>query len=487
MSRSKAVIRFASISLVCLTLISGTGTDAGRFSGCTDAASLSESHPKHPASTMGKEAYSDKGVTVFERGMDGYGYFRIPAIVKARDGSLIAFAEGRRNGLSDAGDIDLVYRRSFDEGATWGPLLVVWDDGGNTCGNPSPVVLENGRILMVMSWNLGTDKERDIERMRSEDTRKVYVTYSDDNGESWSAPVEITSQVKQPGWGWFACGPCHALQKARSPRKGRVIIPSNHSELDSDGEPCSRSQVIYSDDEGETWSIGAVSCVSGNECSAAELSDGSIYLTMRHTDVRDSVRLFAVSRDGGESFSEQGRSSLVEPICQGSVLGLSEGGKQARSRSHLHSHSLAEGSRNVSKSSVLSESDSDGLRKRGDNSGGMNSKKRGKASGVLYFCNPSDSHSRVNLCLQRSFDVGATWETVNCVHEGPAAYSDIVELMGGTDGSLGTLGSGGKAGKGGKGARQEIGVLYENGEGNNPYLRISFKKICIKQLEVCVK
>ena len=77
---------------------------------------------------------------LFKSGTDGYECFRIPAIVKSPKGTVLAFAEGRRNGCSDTGSIDLVLKRSVDEGRTWGPLQVVWTDGNNTCGNPAPVV-----------------------------------------------------------------------------------------------------------------------------------------------------------------------------------------------------------------------------------------------------------------------------------------------------------------------------------------------------------
>ena len=79
-------------------------------------------------------------VTVFASGTEGYHTFRIPALISTGDGTLLAFAEGRRGGRGDSGDIDLVMRRSGDAGTTWGPLMVVWDQAKNTCGNPCPVL-----------------------------------------------------------------------------------------------------------------------------------------------------------------------------------------------------------------------------------------------------------------------------------------------------------------------------------------------------------
>lgn len=86
----------------------------------------------------------------------GYACFRIPAIVKSKDGTLLAFAEGRVLNCGDAADIDIVLKRSTDGGRTWGPLQVVNDGAGNTHGNPAPMVdRETGRILLAETYNTG--------------------------------------------------------------------------------------------------------------------------------------------------------------------------------------------------------------------------------------------------------------------------------------------------------------------------------------------
>ncbi len=95
---------------------------------------------------------------IFRAATEGYSCFRIPAVSRTKKNTLLAFAEGRKRNCKDEGDIDLVLRRSVDNGKTWSPLIMVWDDGGNTCGNPSPVVdPETGRIHLLMTWNLGED------------------------------------------------------------------------------------------------------------------------------------------------------------------------------------------------------------------------------------------------------------------------------------------------------------------------------------------
>lgn len=324
---------------------------------------------------------------VYKNGDCGYACFRIPAIIRAADGTLLAFAEARRNGTADKGDIDLVVRRSADEGRTWGELTVVWDDGENTCGNPAPVVIrETGRIVLLATWNRGEDHERDIEAGRTADTRRVFVLSSDDCGATWSTPREITPEVKRAGWTWYATGPCHAVQKSRAPHRGRILIPANHKYVASDGQIASRSHIVYSDDGGATWHIGAVSQPGGNESTVAELSDGSVMLNMRHYDRRDSLRLCAVSRDGGETWSRTWEETqLVEPRCQGSLVNYAPAGE--------------------------------------------------RPSATLLFSNPR-SLRRENLSIGVSRDDGRTWSRFVTICPGRAAYSDMVRLA---DGGVGVL------------------------------------------------
>lgn len=324
--------------------------------------------------------------TVFEKGENGFNTYRIPAIVRTNNGTLLAFAEARKNSGGDTGDIDLVLKRSLDGGETWGEIITVWDDGANVCGNPAPVVdSKTGRIVLAMTWNNGKDKEREIRENKGIDTRRVFVTYSDDDGLSWAEPVEITAATKKPEWTWYATGPCHAIQI----ESGRIIVPCNHGNIVNGKSTGTTSHLIYSDDIGKTWHIGAMAPV-GNESTVAELSNGDILLNMRKNNKGEwqagTCRIAIKSNDEGMTFGEPFvMKDLVEPICNASMINYAPGGRKTKK---------------------------------------------------ILFSNPADSLKRVNMTLQVSKNKGRTWKKVCTLTKGPSAYSDLCVMP---DGSVTVL------------------------------------------------
>ena len=322
-----------------------------------------------------------KPVEVFISGEDGYHTYRIPAIIRAKDGSLLAFAEGRRGGQGDSGDIDLVLKRSTDGGVTWSAQRCLWDDGPNTCGNPCPVVdRSTGRIHLLMTRNLGSDHERMIIDQTSAESRSVWVMTTDDHGRTWSTPREITASTKQPNWTWYATGPGNGIQLQRGKHAGRLVVPCDHIEA---GTKKYFSHVILSDDGGVTWRLGGRTPTDQvNECAVAELSDGRLLLNMRNYDRSQRTRAQSRSRDGGLSWSEVvHEDTLPEPICQASMIAL-DGGRR------------------------------------------------------LVFSNPASSSSRTAMTVRTSDDGGVTWSEGILLHAGPSAYSCLTELA---DGGIGCL------------------------------------------------
>ncbi|AJE40603.1 sialidase family protein [Streptomyces nodosus] len=354
----------------------------------------------------------------YTAGRDGYDTYRIPAAVRTRAGTVLAFAEGRRHGPGDSGDVDVVLRRSPDDGCTWGPLEVAAAGRGDTRGNPAPVVdPRTGRIVLVTSFNGGTVDEAQI--MRGEvapaRSRRVFVQTSADDGRHFTPPREITAEVKRPGWRWYATGPGHALALTRGPHSGRLLVPANHSTAPPDGSQDTGQEAkyhgahaLYSDDGGRRWHIGFVDdsrhgSVHPNESSAAQLPDGRVYISSRDQyGTGPGHRLDGHSRDGGESLDRPltVQHSLDDvPVVQGSVLQLQGPGAP------------------------------------------------------LLFSGPSVRTARRAMAIWRSTDGGAGFTKALTLSTRPAAYSDLVGLGGG-----------------------RTGILYETGA-SGPYDTIEFRRI----------
>ena len=206
---------------------------------------------------------------------------------------------------------------------------MVWDDADDTAGNPAPVLdSETGEILLLSTHNLGTDGEPEIIDETSEDTRRVFVMKSSDEGLTWTDPREITSDVKRPDWTWYATGPGSGIQLARGPHAGRLMVACDHIEA---GIKHYYSHVIYSDDHGDTWHLGGSTRQHQvNESEVVELSDGRLLLNMRNYDRTQRTRRIAHSTDWGETWSDiRPDSTLIEPICQASLLTtVSDSGKR---------------------------------------------------------------------------------------------------------------------------------------------------------------
>ena len=134
---------------------------------------------------------------LFKAGEAGYSRYRIPALVVSAKGTILAFTEARKGKGSDTDEIDLALRRSFDHGKTWEPMRIIADDGGRTVNQPTPVLdRDTGTIWLPFC----------------KDNRQVFVMKSTDDGVTWSEPVEITRDVKDPSWKYIGAGPGHGIQ-----------------------------------------------------------------------------------------------------------------------------------------------------------------------------------------------------------------------------------------------------------------------------------
>ncbi len=330
-------------------------------------------------------------VDVWTSGEAGYHTYRIPAILRAPDGALLAFCEGRKGGRGDSGDIDLLMKRSSDGGVTWGEQRVLWDDGNNVCGNPCPVLdRDTGMIFLFLTHNLGHDHESEIIAGTSEGTRTVWVMTSADGGAEWSPPREVTASTKRANWTWYATGPGVGIQLEVGRHAGRLVIPCDHIEADSRRY---YSHVLLSDDHGATWRIGGRSGRDQlNECQVAELDSGELVLNMRNYNRQKRARAVTRSTDGGESFGEvTWDEGLPEPICQAGMVTVRAG------------------------------------------RGG------GAVERWLAFSNPASPDRRERMLVRVSHDGGREWRTAALLHGKAAAYSCLVDLSEGTSNAVGCL------------------------------------------------
>jgi sialidase-1 len=355
---------------------------------------------------------------VYVAAQDGYHTFRIPSVILTAKGTLLAFAEARRAGRGDAGDIDLVIKRSADGGATWSALKVIGDNGAGTFGNPCPVIdRESGTIWLLTTQNLGEDKESQILDGTSKGGRTVWVMHSKDDGVTWSEPKDISASVKKADWTWYATGPGIGIQT----RGGRLVIPANHALA---GTKVHQSHLIYSDDRGKTWRLGGIAADHTNESQVVELADGRLMLNMRNHPPQkpENMRMVAISTDGGRTLGETTIDrTLIEPPAQASLVRYSlaaPGSSKGREK---------------------------GDEKSADKSAGRNR---------LLFANPA-APKRERMTVRLSYDEGATWPVSRVIYEGPSAYSCLVVLRDRT-----------------------IGLLYERGA-ETPYDRITFTRLTL--------
>jgi sialidase-1 len=345
--------------------------------------------------------------TVYTSGQEGFKSFRIPAIVISPDNQLLAFAEGRVHGSGDYGDVDIVLKRSLDNGKTWSSVETIVDYSNLQAGNPAPVydltdpAYPQGRLFLF--YNTGNNHEYDVRK--GEGLREAWFITSVDNGKTWSEPTNITTQVHRPNqpdknpaynfqesWRAYANTPGHGMQFSDGTYKGRIYIAANHSSGDPHPESEDyQAHGYYTDDHGKTFHISdKISIKGSNEATAAPLANGRMIFNARNQKGDARERIVAFSSDGGQTWdSTYFDKTLIDPICQGSILTIGH--------------------------------------------------KKGK--NILAFVNAADRQKRNNLTLRISYDEGLTWPVSKVIANDPAkedytAYSDIVMMNKNTVGIL---------------------------------------------------
>lgn len=337
---------------------------------------------------------------VVESGDLGIHTFRIPGITIDGQGVLHAVYDHRYAGGSDLpANVDVGYSRSTDGGATWTTSRVIMDFDASVAGSSGngvgdPCILHDpltDTLWVAALWSFGNNGYNGSgPGTAPADTGQYVLVKSEDGGDTWSAPVNITAAVKDdPNWNLIFQGPGHGLAM----RNGTLVFPSQYRDATGTVRVCS----VFSTDHGVTWDFGSgipTASPQTNENTVCELDDGRLLFSMRTPSGSNGQRAWVRYQPGGANPMRDGTwetlfrlPSVPDPVCQGSVIQWT---------------------------STL----------------------RGDPREFLVFGNPASSASRVNFTLRVSPDGGNTWPVSRLLYAGSGAYSSICILP---DRSIGVL------------------------------------------------
>lgn len=315
---------------------------------------------------------------VFVSGQDGYHTYRIPAIETAPDGSLLAFAEARKYNADDPGygeqDIDLVLKRSTDQGATWSAMTVLEDPGERwSAANPATVVDRHTGRAWVFYLRSRPGRSTETSRPGTDDMQTL-ARWSDDHGRTWSEPMDLTAvgrDLNDPAWRASVPGPGGVIQT----RSGRLLVPMWKAPF--------ADFALFSDDHGRTWQRSGLvpAPQGGDENQLVELADGSILMDFRQNT--GPHRWLTTSTDGGRTWGTPRPGLEVTPVACAIERFTSRAAGQDRDR--------------------------------------------------LLWTGP-EGPGRQRLAMRVSYDEGMTFASPRRISEEHAAYSDLTVLKDGTVG-----------------------------------------------------
>ena len=271
------------------------------------------------------------GYALKQQGDDEVNTYRIPGLTTTNTGTLIGVYDVRRNSAVDLQeDIDIGMSRSADGGQTWEPMRVVMDMGEwggkpqnqNGIGDPSILVDRQTNTVWVAGiWAHGHPDERNWfasgQGLSPLETSQFMLVQSKDDGITWSEPINITTQIKDPRWHLLLAGP----GKGICLRDGTLVFPAQYK----DENQVPHATLIYSKDHGLTWNIGSGLRKETTEAQVVELDDGTIMINARNNEARDKLgigRVVATTSDLGKTWSEHASSirSLEESTCMASLI-----------------------------------------------------------------------------------------------------------------------------------------------------------------------
>jgi sialidase-1 len=316
-------------------------------------------------------------------GQDEVNTYRIPGLITTNKGTLIAVYDNRYNNSKDLQEnIDIGMSRSTDGGQTWQPMRVIMDMGEyggrsqrlNGTGDPCVLFDEKTNTIWVAALWMSGATEKDMlwwaskPGMQPEETGQFMVVKSADDGQTWSQPINLTSQIKDPAWQLLLQGPGRGITMT----DGTLVFPAQFkadlgAKAIDGGQYTCHSTIVYSKDHGKTWQIGTGAKSNTTEAQVVQMADGSLMLNMRDDRNRadkgsTNGRAVATTADLGKTWTmhSTSNSALQEPNCQASI---------------------------ISTDLVIN----------------------GKKQQVLFFSNPNSKTDRSRMTIKASLDSGLTW------------------------------------------------------------------------------
>jgi sialidase-1 len=328
-----------------------------------------------PAQTKADSRPQRIGLALRQAGEDGVNTYRIPGLVTTNEGSLLAVYDVRYNDPVDLQEnIDVGLSRSTDGGQTWQDMRIIMDMGTygglsedeNGIGDPSILVDRNtGTIWVAGLWLHGYPGQRAWNAsepgMSPEETGQFVLVKSEDDGLTWSEPINVTDQLKKPEWQLFFNGPGMGITM----HDGTLVFAAQYK----DENRIPHSTIVYSKDGGETWEVGTGAKSETTEAQVVEIDNGTLMLNMRDDRNRSNRndplngRSVAATTDMGKTWTEHptSRRALREPNCMASII--------------AYDHP-----------------------------------ERGR---ILFFSNPDTQVARDHITIKTSFDDGMTWPEEN--------------------------------------------------------------------------